>query len=82
MKKQRETNEKLEESPLTPLFEDIGILIAGNQTTKDGKTLREVKPDKYMPKTLFGHFVDGVVSRAIHDAKVKHGMEYESEEDK
>lgn len=30
----------------------------------------ELEP-KYEPKTMFGHFIDSVVKRAIHDAKNK-----------
>lgn len=77
MTNKQRSKEQIEDSPFRSAFEDIGTLIAGNQTIKDGRTLREARPGKYEPKTLFGHFIDGVVKRAIHDAKIKHDLKAE-----
>jgi GTPase Era involved in 16S rRNA processing len=53
-------------------MEDIGNLIAGISTIKDGRTLREAKPGVYEPKTQFGKLIDNAVSSAIKNAKLNY----------
>jgi hypothetical protein len=43
-------------------------------TIKRGRTLRELKPDVYEPKSEFGKLIDNAVSRAIYSTKLKHYM--------
>lgn len=47
------------------MVEEIGLLIAGTQTIGNGKTLREVKPEKYKPQTEFGTWLENTVKTTI-----------------
>lgn len=63
--------EQTETFDVLGLVDDIGHLIAGMSTTQKGRTLREIKPNVYAPKTLFGKFIENTVNTAIKNAKRK-----------
>lgn len=63
-----------ESFPIQEVIEDIGHLIAGRSTIKDGRTLREAKPGVYEPKTQFGKLIDNAVNDSIKNAKFNYHM--------
>lgn len=50
---------------------DLGWLIAGAQTVKGDKTLRDVKPERYTPKNEFGKWLECVVAQRMKGTKAK-----------
>lgn len=69
------TKKQISTFPIKEVVEDIGLLFAGLSTIKDGRTLREVKPKSYEPKTQFGKLIDKTVKNVIKNERFNYRME-------
>ena len=60
---------------LDSMIGDVGKLMAGCQTVKSGKTLREAKPTQYAPQSPFGTWLENLVTTTIKQTREREVQE-------